>query len=250
MFDLSTLLPPNAQKVEYDLEQLSARLQGMADPVQGLWDAAICPEHLLPYLAWAFSVEVWEASWPESYRRQVLVDAVQVHRRKGTVGSVRRALGGIGFRTDITEWFEHGGAPHTFQIDAYGEDVFAAGFGINPALFQLITMVLINVKPERSHFDLRIGETFDATTTAKPGMRQRVRHNAALTPQPRSHELSCSPDLAPGIRRRARMCLSLAPQPRSHSVTAAPFLKSGVQMKQRHRAELVVIPREGALYAI
>ncbi len=186
MFDLPTLLPPNAQKVEYDLEQLSARLQGMADPVQGLWDAAICPEHLLPYLAWAFSVKVWEASWPEAYRRQVLVDAVQVHRRKGTVGSVRRALGGIGFRTDISEWFEHGGDPHTFQIDAYGDDVFAAGLGVNPALLHLVTLILINVKPERSHFELRIGERFDTGVHMRVGTRGEARQDVHHDPDPRT----------------------------------------------------------------
>lgn len=182
MFDLSTLLPPNAQKVEYDLEQLSVRLQGMADPVQGLWDAEICREHLLPYLAWALSVEVWDATWPEAYRRQVLVDAVQVHRRKGTVGSVRRALGGIGFRTDISEWFEHGGDPHTFQIDAYGDDVFAAGFQINPALLHLVTLALVNVKPARSHFTLRVGERRGCAVNVRTGSIQRARDARHVVP--------------------------------------------------------------------
>jgi len=221
MSDLPTLLPPNAQAIELDLEQLSARLQGLADPVQGLWDASICPAHLLPYLAWAFSIEVWEASWSEAHRRQVLVDAVAVHRRKGTIGSVRRALGNIGFRTEISEWFQHGGDPHTFRVDAYGADVFAAGYQIDPALLQMLALVLVNIKPERSHFDLRVGETFDVTATAKPGCRQSARNRATLSPQPRTHELDAAPYLAPGIRQRGRM-----------------------------RAEFVVIPREGALYAI
>ena len=204
MSDLPTLLPPNAQKVEYDLEQLSARLQGMADPAAALWDAEICPAHLLGYLAWAFSVEVWDSAWPEQYRRQVLVDAVAVHRVKGSIGSVRRALGNIGFRTDISEWFEHGGDPHTFRIDAYGEDVFAAGFQIDAHLFDVVSRLIQNVKPARSHFDLRIGESFNVDMTAKVGLRQKHRHGGELTPQPPVHVLVSEPALASGIRRRAR----------------------------------------------
>lgn len=168
MFDLPTLLPPNAQKVEYDLEQLSAHLQGMAAPVQSLWDAEICPEHLLPYLAWAFSVEVWEASWPEAYRRQVLVDAVQVHRRKGTVGAVRRSVTARGFDVELFEWFETGDAPHTFRLDAYSPaplDEFAGSQSLGVA--QLRSIVAF-AKPERSHLTgLRIG--YRSATTASFG---------------------------------------------------------------------------------
>ncbi|SMX27294.1 Phage tail protein (Tail_P2_I) [Pelagimonas phthalicica] len=182
MSDLPTLLPPNARKVEYDLEQLSSRLQGMADPVAALWDAEICPVHLLPYLAWAFSVEVWDASWSEQQRRQVVIDAIKIHRRKGTVGAVRKALAGIGFRTDLTEWFETGGEPHTFRIDAFGDDVFEAGFGINPELFHLVTLILVNVKPERSHFTLRIGEKKGGTIETGVASCQRVKNCRVATP--------------------------------------------------------------------
>ncbi len=249
MFDMPTILTMNAQKVEHDLEQLSARLQGMADPVQGLWDAEICPEHLLPYLAWAFSVEVWDTKWPEAYRRQVLVDAVLVHRRKGTVGSVRRSLRGIGFRTDISEWFQHGGGPHTFRIDAFGNDIFASGFQIDAALFSLVRILLINVKPERSHFDLRIGESFNLTTTAKAGLRQSRRQTTDLSPRPRGHEIESNLGLAFGMRSRARHVQALAPRPRSHKLGAHLTIKAGLRLHQKHRATLTISPRGGSLYA-
>jgi phage tail P2-like protein len=186
MSDLPTVLPPNAQQVELDLEQLSGRLLGFGDPIAALWDAAACPEHLLPYLAWAFSVEVWDSAWPEAYKRQVLVNAVQVHRAKGTVGSVRRALSGIGFRTDISEWFEYGGDPHTFRLDAFGEDVFAAGMAIDARTLALITSILVNLKPLRSHFELRIGERFDTAIYTRAGARGRAVSELDHDPDPRT----------------------------------------------------------------
>lgn len=186
MSDLPTILPPNAQEIERELEQLSGRLLGFGDPIAGLWDASLCPEHLLSYLAWAFSVEVWDSAWPENQKRQVLIDAVQVHRAKGTIGSVRRALGGIGFEAEIAEWFDYGGEPHTFRIDAYGDDVFAAGMSIDSRTLALVTSILVNLKPQRSHFELRIGERFDTAVYARAGARGRTRSDLSHDPNPRT----------------------------------------------------------------
>ena len=186
MSDLPTILPPNAQAIERELEQLSGRLLGFGDPIAGLWDASLCPEHLLSYLAWAFSVEVWDSAWPENQKRQVLVDAVQVHRAKGTIGSVRRALGGIGFEAEIAEWFDYGGEPHTFRIDAYGDDVFAAGMSIDSRTLALVTSILVNLKPQRSHFELRIGERFDTAVYARAGARGLTRSDLSHDPNPRT----------------------------------------------------------------
>lgn len=249
MFDLPSILKPNATDHDRALEQ--AIRQGKPDltPIATLMNPETCPAHLLGWLAWAFSVDVWEATWSEVMKREVIKRSIVIHRIKGTAGAVRRVLSTIGFRTDISEWFEHGGDPHTFRIDAFGDDIFAAGFQIDAELLEMVTTLIENVKPVRAHFALRIGESFNVTATAKPGIRQQARHRAALSPQPRSHELISMPGLAAGIRQRSRMRLNLTPHPRPHAISAVSTLKSGVRMQQRHRAELVVIPREGALYA-
>lgn len=184
MSDLSTLLPPNAQKVEYDLEQFSARLQGMADPVQGLWDAEVCPEHLLPYLAWAFSVDDWEADWDARAKRALLADVIGIHRQKGTLGSVKRALGAIGFRLDVQEWFQYGGAPHTCRIDAYHSDLQRAGLSADADTLQKIRRYILNVKPVRSHFELRVGITVPSLSGFHTGARARLRSEAIQKAQP------------------------------------------------------------------
>lgn len=51
-----------------------------------------CPVKLLPYLAWALSVDYWEEYWSEQQKRQAIIDSYHNHQRKGTVGAVRRIV--------------------------------------------------------------------------------------------------------------------------------------------------------------
>ncbi|MCA0905133.1 phage tail protein I [Ruegeria marisrubri] len=97
MSDLPTILPPNAQAIERDLEQLSSRHKGFADPLKRLWKPQTCPENILPWLAWAFSVDKWDANWSEDAKRAAIAASVEVHRRKGTIGAVKRALAAAGY---------------------------------------------------------------------------------------------------------------------------------------------------------
>lgn len=249
MSDTPSILPGNATPLERNLEKFPSRLSEAPDPIQRLWDAEECPEHILPYLAWALSVEEWQDSWSIEQRRQVVLDAIGVHRRKGTVGAVRKSLESLGFTTDLTEWFEYDGEPHTFRVDAYAEEVFGAGGRIDQGLFDQVFRVVDHVKPVRSHFRLRIGESFKVQTTAKVGIRQRKRHDQTLSPKPRVHEVESCPVLKPGMRQRSQHRQTLAPHPCPHELRPTSVAKSGLRQRQRHGATLTIIPREGAAYA-
>lgn len=174
MFDAPTLLPPNATKTERDLEQVIARMVQVPVPINTLWNVDACPEAMLPYLAWALSVDVWDASWPVEIKRNVLRDAVPMHRLKGTRASVERALGALGFDIDISEWFEHGGPVHTFRIDAFVADVLGAGFQVDAQLYATVTRLIEHTKPARSQFELRIGEVFAQSLTLRSATEASV----------------------------------------------------------------------------
>ena len=91
-----SILPPNSTSLERALE---AALQAMCDlqvPVRDLWNPEICPATHLPWLAWALSVDVWDSGWPEAIKRAVIAASIDVHRRKGTVAAVRRAIAAAG----------------------------------------------------------------------------------------------------------------------------------------------------------
>lgn len=182
MFDLPTILKPNATEHDRALEQAIRKGKPDLTPIAKLMNPDTCPAHLLGWLAWAFSVDVWEATWSETMKREVIKRSIAIHRIKGTAGAVRRALTTIGFRTDISEWFEHGGAPHTIRIDAFGDDIFAAGFQISAELVDMVTLLIENVKPVRAHFTLRVGEKKGGTVTLRTGSLQRAEDHRHITP--------------------------------------------------------------------
>lgn len=92
------LLPGNTTKQERDVEAATAR---MAAPdhtgIKSQWNPWTCPENLLTWLAWALNVDEWDANWPEQFKRQTIAESVEVHRRKGTVDSIRRVLRNAGY---------------------------------------------------------------------------------------------------------------------------------------------------------
>ncbi|MFV1598670.1 MULTISPECIES: phage tail protein I [unclassified Phaeobacter] len=121
MSDQPSILPPNSTSLERSLERLIQSTRPDLSPVATLMNPDSCPADLLGWLAWAFSVDVWEPSWDEATKRRVIKAALEVHRRKGTIGAVRRALEAIGFGAEIREWFQPQGRsiglpPRSFAV--------------------------------------------------------------------------------------------------------------------------------------
>ncbi|MBB4287983.1 phage tail protein I [Roseospira goensis] len=148
--DVSGLLPPNATDLERAADIASGtRVQAVAfAPMLGLWDPWRCPVDLLPWLAWACSVDVWDDAWPEATRRRVIADSYAVHSVKGTVGAVRRALAAAGFDARVIEWFQTApsGDPYTFRVE-----VAVTGRAITEATYAEVERVALAAKNVRSH---------------------------------------------------------------------------------------------------
>ena len=87
-----SLLPPNATQLERDIEQVTAAKYDMPVPIRDIWNADTCPSSVLPWLAWAMSVEPWDADWSEQQQRQVIKASIGLHAQKGTVAAVRQVL--------------------------------------------------------------------------------------------------------------------------------------------------------------
>jgi len=65
-----SLLPPNATALEHAADAAMARIADVNVPIRDLWNPDLCPEALLPWLAWALSVEPWDADWPVWQQRE------------------------------------------------------------------------------------------------------------------------------------------------------------------------------------
>lgn len=72
---------------------------GLEAPIATLWDPMNCPAGILPWLAWALSVDDWDADWPEGTKRNAIAASIAIHRRKGTPRAVKDALAAAGYGT-------------------------------------------------------------------------------------------------------------------------------------------------------
>lgn len=93
----ATLLPPSSTPLERAIDQAAAaRLAALPSVVASLWNADTCPAALLPYLAWAMSVDEWNDGWGVEKKRAVIKESRTIHQHKGTLSAIKRALTAIG----------------------------------------------------------------------------------------------------------------------------------------------------------
>lgn len=126
-----SLLPPSATSEEVAIDLATARVGDVPTPVRTMWNADTCAANLLPWLAWAFSVDEWDVTWSDVQKRSAIKASYDIHRRKGTIGAVRRALTSLGLTSEVVEWFDEVSAsePYTFRIIlGVGQD----GVGLEP----------------------------------------------------------------------------------------------------------------------
>lgn len=114
------LLPPNATSAERAMALTTARVSDVPLPVAGLWNPDTCPAAVLPWLAWAFSVDIWDADWSEEQKRAAIAESIAVHRRKGTLWASRQALSGSIEQAELLEWHQYGGDPYCYRIETTG----------------------------------------------------------------------------------------------------------------------------------
>ncbi|WP_050698009.1 phage tail protein I [Anaeromassilibacillus senegalensis] len=83
------------------------------------------PEELLDILAHDFKVDWWDGDYTLEEKRKTLKESWRVHRTLGTKAAVETAISAIYPDTQVSEWFQYGGAPYHFKllIDATYEDV-------------------------------------------------------------------------------------------------------------------------------
>lgn len=151
------MLPPNATRVERAIEQAMSRIADIPAPLRELWNPETCPEQLLPWLAWALSIDTWKSYWPEHVKRARVRAAIEIQRRKGTAHSVRAVIAAFGGGVLLREWFETDppGPPHTFQMV-----LTLSGSGGQEATAQFVEDVIAEVvrtKPVRAHFTFTQG---------------------------------------------------------------------------------------------
>lgn len=161
MSDVATLLPNNATGGELALEQAMARVGSVSVGIRPIWNPDTCPENLLPWLAWALSVDNWDPGWSDDAKREVVRKSVGVHKRKGTKGAVVEALRAAGYGDAVVienfglDFYDgaltYNGASTHAAPDHWAEYRVQLARPISNAQADQVRAILANIAPLRSH---------------------------------------------------------------------------------------------------
>ena len=142
------LLPGNSTQLERTAAQALAQIKRVPIPLRQLCNPDTCPVDLLPYLAWAFSVDRWDSKWTEAAKRTAIRSSHYIHSRKGTIGALRRVVEPLGYLIEVLEWWQTTpeGVPGTFAIK-----VGVLETGITEEMYQELTWLIDDAKPLTRH---------------------------------------------------------------------------------------------------
>jgi phage tail P2-like protein len=201
------LLPQAATRLEVALSLTDARILATPVPMPDHKRPAVAPEHLLPYLAWERSVDVWDARWPVATRRAVIEAAYETHRRGGLRAAIVAALGALGVEADIVEWHETSpqGPAYTFRVTAHVRArIYPDGPWLSDEIMAAIRRTILRVKPVSRDFELRVaaGLRRPLGLAAVATARARVREAARLAP---ATALAAPLGIAAHLTARARL---------------------------------------------
>lgn len=179
---MTDLLPPNRTPLESRLA--ASHPLALPVPLRTLWNPATCPVQFLPFLAWAFSVDQWHETWPESIKRRVIANSAELHRIKGTRPAVELAMESLGVSVELTEWFE--ATPNlprgTFSAVLYVNENLTpeAPALLSDTLYTQLRHAIDNAKNIRSHYEFKVGARYAAGIGAASALKSAaVRRDTA-----------------------------------------------------------------------
>ncbi len=142
------LQPGNSTPLERQAAQALAQIQRVPIPLRQLCNPNDCPVNVLPYLAWAFSVDRWDSNWTEATKRAAIRSSRYIHAHKGTIGALRRVVEPLGYLIEVMEWWETvpEGVPATFALKVGVLDT-----GITEEMYQELTWLIDDAKPLTRH---------------------------------------------------------------------------------------------------
>lgn len=146
---MTDLLPPSATPTERKLATVNAKACDLpVDVLRTLWNPHTCPVWRLPSLAAERSVDRWDENWPEATKRKVIANAPFVHRHKGTIGALRRAVEPLGYLIRVLHWYQEtpNALPGTFKLDVGVLDT-----GITELMYAELERLIDDAKPLTRH---------------------------------------------------------------------------------------------------
>ncbi|MGL4448691.1 MAG: phage tail protein I [Shewanella sp.] len=264
---MSNLLPPSATELSRSLDLLATDRLEQPLPHQHLWNPWRCRADLLGQLAWSLGVDNWDDLMTESARRQACADAIRVHRLRGTVDSVERAIRAAGYE-HVT--LEEGLPPvtHNGQQLRNGHELYGSGGRwamyranvnvgdhgtISAAGNRRLRRILEKTAPARCQLaGLRFGDdTSDAITATEQIAERATITGAEVLPRGRRRDGAIARDQAVALRHDAALLRAGTQRRNGGAITgetrANRWDELSLGMALTHRDDCAVSPlRAGA----
>jgi phage tail P2-like protein len=181
----------NHTPVELALEKVTGeQIEALPILVRALNDPDNCPADLLPWLAWALSVDHWSTDWSEEEKREICRVSRRVHRHKGTLGAVTAALGALGITLQIVEPKDRDPVdvvPHQLLVNAFVDPRYLQAESASSSVLEDITRIIKFTAPARCSFELELAVEWlqEMQLIVTMGAPLKIRTTEASTP----HEL-------------------------------------------------------------
>lgn len=120
------LLPPSLQSDEQVVAAATSLDAELSAVTAAIEECVLLPrldelaEEVIDLLAWQWHVEGYSESLSVTKKRNLVLQSIAWHRRKGTPGLVQDLVSAIYSSGVVTEWFEYGGEPYHFRIQTTG----------------------------------------------------------------------------------------------------------------------------------
>lgn len=151
-----SLLPPILQKDE-TVKNLAAILDDEIEAIDALTDKLLIyanlnnmSEQVIDELALSFHMlpdEGYRFANTIEKKRELVRQSISLHRHKGTLYAVKEVLKILGIKGQVLEWFEYGGEPYHFKIEAKIDE------GISEKDIDILETLLKEFKNVRSHIE-------------------------------------------------------------------------------------------------
>lgn len=97
-----------------DLEM--KKLQSAIQKLYILLSIETLEEDMVDLMAKQFDAPYYDATLPLETKRSLVKNAINWHKKKGTVAAVEEVVTTIFGESTVEEWYEYGGEPHHFRI--------------------------------------------------------------------------------------------------------------------------------------
>ena len=141
---------PDVQAVSYAIRMQIARIYDLSQRCRMLAGIDVIGEDVLDLLAIELQSIYYDTSLPIDKKRDIIRSTLRWHWYGGTKASVEDYIRTIFGGGDVTEWYEYGGSPYTFKINA--EDTGS------PMSIGRVIETIFKIKRPDTTFETYIGE--------------------------------------------------------------------------------------------